>query len=332
MSENTEGRFKIKKITKFNDLVEGQVLELPESDLCFQNEQEIIQMKYERPEEDKKYEIKPGIYTLMETAVGLITSKVELKKRGLLESIDNTKQIIREARTFFNKLHVYEQLGRPKKRGVLLYSRPGMGKTSAIEKFCCDAVAEDAGTVVIIWPTSDIEADSVCRFLSTRSEYTAECTRLILIIEDIGGGERDSEHGRAAVDSGLLNLLDGVGVTFRLPTFIVATTNHPENLLESLADRPGRFDLMLALLPPTHEEKKQLLKFISKRDLTEEEQESIGMKGSEDFSIAHLEEVAVRSLLHDKSYKQVIEELIEHSKKYKKNFEEKKAAFGIGMG
>jgi len=332
VSENTEGRFKIKKITKFNDLVEGQVLELPESDLCFQNEQEIIQMKYERPEEDKKYEIKPGIYTLMETAVGLITSKVELKKRGLLESIDNTKQIIREARTFFNKLHVYEQLGRPKKRGVLLYSRPGMGKTSAIEKFCCDAVAEDAGTVVIIWPTSDIEADSVCRFLSTRSEYTAECTRLILIIEDIGGGERDSEHGRAAVDSGLLNLLDGVGVTFRLPTFIVATTNHPENLLESLADRPGRFDLMLALLPPTHEEKKQLLKFISKRDLTEEEQESIGMKGSEDFSIAHLEEVAVRSLLHDKSYKQVIEELIEHSKKYKKNFEEKKAAFGIGMG
>jgi ATP-dependent 26S proteasome regulatory subunit len=289
-------------------------------------------MKYERAEEDKKYEIKPGIYTLMETEVGLITSKVELKKRGLLESIDNTKQIIREARTFFNKLHVYEQLGRPKKRGVLLYSRPGMGKTSAIEKFCCDAVAEDAGTVVIIWPTSDIEADSVCRFLSTRSEYTAECTRLILIIEDIGGGERDSEHGRAAVDSGLLNLLDGVGVTFRLPTFIVATTNHPENLLESLADRPGRFDLMLALLPPTHEEKKQLLKFISKRELTEEEQECIGMKGSEDFSIAHLEEVAVRSLLHDKSYKQVVEELIEHSKKYKKNFEEKKAAFGIGMG
>jgi len=332
VAENTEGRFKIKKITKFKELTEGQVLELPESDLCFQNEEQIIQMKYERAEEDRKYEIKPGIYTLIETAVGIATSKVELKKRGLLESIDNTKQILREARIFFSKLHVYEQLGRPKKRGVLLYSRPGMGKTSAIEKFCADAVAEDAGTVVIIWPTSDIEADSVARFLSTRSEYTAECTRLILIIEDIGGGERDSEHGRAAVDSGLLNLLDGVGVTFRLPTFIVATTNHPENLLESLADRPGRFDLMLALKPPTHEEKKALLAFISKRELNDEEKECIGMKGTEDFSIAHLEEVAVRSLLHDKSYKEVVTELVEHSRKYKKNFEEKKNTLGINMG
>jgi ATP-dependent 26S proteasome regulatory subunit len=329
MAESTEGRFKIKKITKFNDLVEGQVLELPESDLCFQNEEQIVQMKYERPEEDKKYEIKPGIYTLVESPAGLITSKVELKKRGLLESIDNTKQIIREARTFFNKLDVYERLGRPKKRGVLLYSRPGMGKTSAIEKFCGDAVAEDAGTVVIIWPTSDVEADSVCRFLSTRSEYTADCTRLVLIIEDIGGGERDGDSGRMAVDSGLLNLLDGVGVTFRLPTFIVATTNHPENLLQSLADRPGRFDLMLSLSPPSHSEKVELLTFISKRELTDEEKEVIGMKGTEEFSIAHLEEVAVRALLHDKTYKQVVTELVEHSKKYKKNFEDKRS---MGMG
>jgi SpoVK/Ycf46/Vps4 family AAA+-type ATPase len=330
MAENTEGKFKIKKITKFEDLVEGQVLELPESDLCFQNETQIVQMKYERPEEDKKYEIKPGVYTFVETSAGLITQKVEIKKRVLLESIDNTKQILNEARTFFNKLHVYEKLGRPKKRGVLLYSSPGMGKTSAIEKFCGDAMAEDAGTVVVIWPTSDIEADSVCRFLTTRSEYTAECTRLVLIIEDIGGGERDGDHGRMAVDSGLLNLLDGVGVVFKLPTFIVATTNHPENLLQSLADRPGRFDLMMQLSPPNHQEKIALLTFISKRELNDEEKEAIGMKGTEEFSIAHLEEVAVRAELHDKTYRQVIEELVNHSKKYKRNFEDKRS-LGLGM-
>src|ERR1035437_2061584 len=160
MAENTEGRFKIKKITKFNDLVEGQVVELPESDLCFQNEESIIQMKYERAEEDRKYEIKPGIYTLIEGPAGLVTSKVELKERLLLESVDNTKQILHEAKTFFSKLHVYEKLGRPKKRGVLLFSKPGMGKTSAIEKFCGDAMKEDLGTLVMIWPTSDINADS----------------------------------------------------------------------------------------------------------------------------------------------------------------------------
>jgi len=331
MAEPTEGRFKIKKITKFDDLVEGQVLELPESDLCFQNESQIIQMKYERAEEERKYEVKPGIHTFVESNAGLVLSKVELKQRTLLETANNTKQIIKEARTFFNKLDVYKKLNRPPKRGVLLYSKPGMGKTSSIEKFCADLVAEDAGTVVFLWPTSDIEADSVCRFLTTRSEYTSECTRLILIIEDIGGGERDGDHGRAAVDSGLLNLLDGVGVTFRLPTFIVATTNHPENLLESLADRPGRFDLMLQLNPPTAEEKIALLTFISHRELTEEEQACISIKGTEDFSIAHLEEIAVRALLHDKSYKEVVDEMVNHSKRYKKNFEDKRAT-GFGLG
>jgi hypothetical protein len=329
-TENTEGKFKIKKITKFSDLCEGQVLELPESDLCFQNEERIVQMKYERPEEDKKYEIKPGIFTLAQTSMGVITNKVELKKRVLLETVDNTKQILKEAKIFFSKLHIYEKLNRPKKRGVLLYSKPGMGKTSAIEKFCADAFNEDPGTVVFIWPTSEIEADSLVRFLTAGSEYTKECTRLILIIEDIGGGERDGDQGRSGVDSGLLNLLDGVGVTFKLPTFIVATTNHPENLLESLADRPGRFDLMLELTPPNSDERAALLQFISKRDLTQDEIEAIKHKSAEKFSIAHLEEIAVRSELHDKSYPQVIKELIEHSARYERAFS-KKSSMGMGV-
>jgi ATP-dependent 26S proteasome regulatory subunit len=204
-----------------------------------------------------------------------------------------------------------------------------LGKSSSIEKFCGDAMNEDAGTVVMIWPTSEIEADSLVRFLTARSEYTAECSRLILIIEDIGGGERDGDHGRSGVDSGLLNLLDGVGVTFRLPTFIIATTNHPENLLESLADRPGRFDLMMELNPPTPDERALLLAFIAKRELTADEIEAVKQVGANEFSIAHLEECVVRAELHDKTYPEVIKELIEHSKKYKKGFDKRKS---LGMG
>jgi len=331
MAENIEGKFTIKKITKFKDLVEGQELELPESDLCFQNEESIVQMKYARPEDERKYEVDPGIFTFTETSGGLVLSKVELKQRELLTSVDNTKKIMGEAQIFFSRLHIYEQLQRPKKRGVLLFSRPGMGKTSAIEKVCSEFCKEDPGTVVILWPTSEIDADSVVRFFTSKSNYTKECTRLVLIIEDIGGGERDGDRGTSPVDSGLLNLLDGVGLTFRLPTFIIATTNHPENLLESLADRPGRFDLMLELNAPNHQEKIALLKFISKRDLTAEEEASIGEKGTEEFSIAHLEEIAVRALLHDKSYPVVIKELIDHSKRYKKAFEKTKS-LGLGIG
>lgn len=328
---STEGKFPLKKKTSFKELAEGSVTELPESDLCFQDGENIYQFSFEKPEDDRSYEIEPGTFLFSESPMGLVLKKFEFKGRHLLESVTNTSKIMKEANTFFAKLHVYEKLNRPKKRGVLLYSNPGMGKTSAIEKVCSDLIKEDPGTVVMVWPTSEIEADDITRFLTTNSKYTDKCTRLILIIEDIGGGEREGHHSRSGVDSGLLNLLDGVGVVFRLPTFIIATTNHPENLLASLADRPGRFDLMMKLQPPSHEEKIALMKFISGRDLLSDEAESLGKKGTEEFSIAHLEEVAVRSELHDKSYPEVVDELIKHKELFKKDFEDNKKQMGMGF-
>ena len=330
-SKKAEGKFIVKQITKFKDLVEGQVVELLESDLCFQDKESIYQFKYLPPDSDKKVHIKPGIFLLTESTAGLILSPMELRERRLLETVSNTAKIMKEAQTFFNRLHVYERLGRPKKRSILLYSAPGLGKTASIERFCHVACEEDKGTVVMVWPTSEIEADSVTRFLSTRSIFTPECTRMLLIIEDIGGGERDIGHSRSAVDSGLLNLLDGVGMTFKLPTFIIATTNQPENLLRALADRPGRFDLMLKLNPPTQQEKIDLMEFIAKRLLTAEEKAAFGKKGTEDFSVAHLEEIVVRAELHDKTYAQVINEMIAHTKLFNSDFDEKDRRVGIGL-
>lgn len=326
-----EGKFILKKKTPFSMVASGDDVELPESDLTFQDGVNIYQFKFEKPEDDRSHEIEPGTFVLVETQMGLNLRKLEFKNRQLLESASNTSKIMNEAHTFFNKLHVYEKLGRPKKRGVLLFSNPGMGKTSAIEKVCSDLIKEDPGTVVMVWPTSEIEADDIVKFLSTNSKYNDKCTKLVLIIEDIGGGEQE-RPSRSGVDSGLLNLLDGVGVVFRLPTFIIATTNHPENLLASLADRPGRFDLMLKLQPPSHKEKVELMKFISKRELTLDEELCLGKKGTEEFSIAHLEEVAVRAELHDKSYPQVVDELIKHKELFKKDFEEKNKTMGFGFG
>lgn len=331
MENPDEGKFILKKKTSFKDMAAGTAGELPESDLCFQDGEYVYQYKFEKPEDSREYEITPGSFVLTKTSMGLQLAKLQFKKRALLETSSNTAAIMGEAKKFFSRLEVYERLQRPKKRGVLLYSAPGMGKTSAIEKVCEDLMAEDKGTVVIVWPTSEIEADDIVKLLSTNSRYK-DCTRMVLIIEDIGGGEREAHQSRSGVDSGLLNLLDGVGVVFQLPTFIIATTNHPENLLASLADRPGRFDLMLKLQPPSHDEKKALMKFICKRDLTQEEQDALGVKGSEGFSVAHLEEIAVRAELDDKTHAQVIKEMIDHTNLFKRDFEERDKSSGFGIG
>lgn len=327
---SNEGKFLLKKKTAFTEMQSNPDLVLPESDLCFQDGENIYQYKFEQAEDQRVYEIKPGTFVLTETMSGLELAKIDFKERNLLETVTNTYSIINEAHKFFKRLHVYEKLSRPKKRGVLLYSSPGMGKTAAIEKVCSSLVEEDPGTVVMVWPTSEIEADKIVKLLSTYSKYTDECTRMVLIIEDIGGGERERHHSDSSIDSGLLNLLDGVGVVFKLPTFIIATTNHPESLLASLADRPGRFDLMMKLNPPSHKEKINLMEFIAKRELSESEKAVLGISGTEDFSVAHLEEIAIRAELDDKTYEEVINELITHKALFKRDFAKTEKNINIG--
>jgi len=323
---SSTGKFIVKSVTKLTDLKEGDTIQ--ESDLCFQNEERIIQCEYLREEENEsKYKIKPGIYSLAFLGNNVGLEKMNMRQKRILETYDNSKSIMDEAKLFFSQADVYDFLEEDMKRAILVYSPPGFGKTCAITKVSQDLCNEDPGTVVISWPTSEMEANQVSRFLSSRSEYTEECTRLVFIIEDIGGGEIEDRGGARGIDSALLNLLDGVDVTFSLPTFIIATTNYPGNLLDALADRPGRFDELIELPPPNLAQRTELIEFIAKRKITDDEKSAL--KKAEDFSVAHLSEIVKRSLLKNKTYKQVVTEINKHKKKFSKNFEKEKDGMGI---
>lgn len=321
--------FQLVKKIKFSEIDEGTVL--PKSDLAIQSDEELFQFKYVKSQEEtKKKIIKPGTFIMKYTNGSINLAKIELGKKRLLLDAVESKSILDEAQRFFANLHIYDQLERQKKRGVLIYSSPGMGKTAMIAHFCNETAKSDPGTVVIVWPTSRIEADDVTDFLATATRFSKRATKLILILEDIGGSEYESPGSSKGVDSGILNLLDGVSVAFKLPTFIVATTNHPQNLLSSLADRPGRFDLMLELRPPAYDQRIQLLEFIAKRQLSDEEKEVFKDKDCDVLSIAHLDEIVVRSLLHGKTLKQTLKEILNHKKNVADAFEKAKKS-GIGF-
>lgn len=322
-----KGKFTLVKKTFFSEVDEKT--ELAESDLCFQDDNAIYQFKYNEPEDNHKEVIEPGIFSLEEKSGHIYTKKTDVRERTLLTSIVNTKSITDEADIFFNNLDVYEELGEPKARKILLYSDPGMGKTATITQYCKDAIEKDPGTVVLIWPTSDIESHDVNEFLSKNSVYDEKCTRLILIMEDIGGGEREGSQGARAVDSAMLDLLDGIQVTFKLPTLIIATTNYPQNLLSALADRPGRFDLIMQLQPPSKEERIDLIKFIGKYNELDDKDLSAISKTADGFSIAHLKEAVIRSKLHKKSLAGIIKEIKAHRERFKKGFEDSE---GMGFG
>ena len=324
----SKGYFKLMQATKLSELKIEQ--SIPESDLCLQEEGIAYQFTHvEGDDKVDKKDVKPGSHELKETPGGTVLVDIELSTRNLLESALSTKSIIDEANVFFNNLHVYEQLEEPKVRKMLLYSDPGCGKSSAISFYCKQQMSSDPGTVVLRWPTSEIDADDVSTFLSSQAEYTEDCTKLILIMEDIGGGERDKGYGRSAVDSSMLDLLDGIKVNFKLPTLIVATTNHPESMIGALADRPGRFDNILKIEFPSSEERVKIVEFIAKRTLTEEEKEYISHNRFKDFSIAYLKESVVRSMLHRKTLQESLKELLEHKNRFKNDFEDGNGEVGF---
>jgi SpoVK/Ycf46/Vps4 family AAA+-type ATPase len=330
-----EGKFIARKVTKIADLVEGT--EIPESDLLIKNADTVVQFEYIEPIKEKnlKYKAEPGFYNIGFKGQKLALNPLEMRTRRLLTSYDNTKQILAEANIFFSNIDELkalqednEFLGSDLKRAILLYSPPGYGKTSAITQSAQNLVKEDPKTIVINWPTSEIRSSDVNRFMS-KIDY-ADCSRLVFIIEDIGGGEKEDHHGsERAIDSSLLNLLDGVDNVFTIPTFIIATTNHPGSLLDALADRPGRFDEYVELDPPSYEQRVELIEFIGKRKITDEEKAAL--KTADDFSPAHLAEVVKRVILKKKTFLEVIKDMTEHRVKVSKRFEERKKK-GVGLG
>lgn len=331
MTSKKEGKFVVTKVTEIVDLKEGS--EIQESDLLVKNDQRIVQFEYVEPpkKESEKFEAKPGVYNIIHKGSTLTLGDLELRSKNLLTSYDNTSKIMGEAKNFFQNLEKYRELEVEEKRAILLYSPPGYGKTSAITRTIEDLVKEDPKTIAINWPTSEIRSSDANRFLSNIDYKKEGCSRLVLVIEDLGGGEKEDYHGsERVVDSSLLNLLDGVDNTFSIPTFIIATTNHPGSLLDALADRPGRFDEYVELDPPTQEQRVELIEFISKRKCTEEEKQAL--KLAVDFSPAHLAEVVKRSILKSQTYSEVIDKMVNHKQVVSKRFEKNKASkIGVGL-
>lgn len=333
-TEEKKGKFKLLKANKLEDVSNGEVKEIKESDLTIQTDTHLVQYEYvDGEKERKKYLIKPGIWTIEETAMGTVLDKFELRQYELLKSIDNTKVIMSEADKFFDKLHLFGEdgplKGREPKRSILLCSPPGVGKTASINEVCKKLLVKK-GACVVTWDTAGVRARTVNSFFLNGSTFSKETKYLVFIMEDVSGGTTEEDYGAKGVNSSLLNLLDGVGSPFKgVPTFIIATTNNPEREVGALIDRPGRFDKVIELKTPNEKECIELLGFIAKKELSEDDIKAAKLAAEEEFSIAHLQEIVVRGLLDDITMLEACEQLVDHKKRFKNAFQEEKK---IGMG
>lgn len=282
-----------------------------------------IQLKYhEENREASPYDVTPGIFSIAKEMQGLVLRTTDFSKEHILESFVHTKTLTDKIDCFFRKFDVYRnKYGKEvPTRGMLLYGPPGAGKSTAI-KVISKKYAADSKTVILMWPTDQIDPHDVKEFFKT-FRYIQGVEKLILVTEDLGGVEMDQVKMQSY--SSLLSLLDNQEMAFKIPTLVLATTNHPEVFLGNISNRPGRFSDKIEMGYLQAEERKGLFKFFLQGADTPSVLEEIGHDRYKEFSPAHLQEVVIRTDLYDLSISDSIASVLEEIETYKKNFSKNK--------
>lgn len=312
------GHFKIKAKSKLESLPIGSILS--ESDFATLTPSgEFVQLEYiEDDEKLEPYNVKPGIWAIQKQLTGLKLVPTTFVNDKILDSFMNVQEITDKIDCFFKNIPVYKELGfEVAKRAALLWGPAGTGKSTVITKVA-NKYFLDAKTAIIIWHTDKFEPYQVKDFIKS-FDYIEGVEKVILIVEDIGGAE--IENARFKSDSSLLSLLDNQEKTFKMPVFILATTNYPANFMGNLTNRPNRFDDKIEVGYPNKDQRKALLEFFLKDIPSQEALNLILSDQTSEFSAAHIREIIIRSKIYDKSIETVIKEMVKEIESYKRAFD-----------
>jgi SpoVK/Ycf46/Vps4 family AAA+-type ATPase len=319
------GFLRLKAKTKLDDLKIGERIE--ESDFSSLTEQgNFCQFEFIEEDEEIKGEIaKPGIFSIIKTMSGLRLERTAFTRDDVLKDFLATRESTEKLDKFFSAIPRYAKYGIFPKRGGLWYGPAGTGKTTIIAE-SCRKYADDGKTFILLWHTDKFEAGDVKDFIKHLQYENVE--KMILVAEDIGGIEIDQARIRS--ESALLSLLDNQEQTFKIPVYIAATTNYPENFMGNLTNRPNRFDDKIRVGYPSGSAREQLLRFYDKENLVDEEGfKLVASKKCENFSPAHLREAIMRSAIYDQKPSETIKAMIKEIDDYNKAFQEKSMRPGL---
>ena len=154
-----------------------------------------------------------------------------------------TDMLTAQINTFFaDNGAFYRQHNIPYRRGILLYGKPGNGKTSFIRH-----LVDKLEVPLISWQVSEYtDSDNMAQVMS----MVWERAPVVLVIEDL---DSIPLHSRST----FLNSLDGLGA--HEGVFIIGTTNYPDRVDPGLKHRAGRFDQTYEFTGPSREQCRLLL-------------------------------------------------------------------------
>ena len=225
------------------------------------------------------------IITFLPTALMLILIVMIIKMQGLGEKgkvyddterktkikfddvagLDEEKEELIEIVEFLKKPEKFAKMGAKIPKGVLLYGKPGTGKT-----LIAKAIAGEANVPFISMSGSEfIEmfaglGASRVRKLFEKARKISPCIVFIDEIDAIGS-RRTSNSGAETENNQTLNqlLIEMDGFSSEETVIVLAATNRPEMLDKALL-RPGRFDRQITIPTPDLKGRLEILKIHAK--------------------------------------------------------------------
>ena len=196
---------------------------------------------------------------------GKVYGGEENKKTGVkfedVAGLDEEKGELIEIVDFLKNPKAYLDMGAKIPKGILLYGKPGTGKT-----LIAKAIAGEAGVPFISMSGSEfIEmfaglGASRVRKLFDKAKKMAPC---IIFIDEIDaiGSRRTSSSGAESENNQTLNqlLVEMDGFASNETIIVLAATNRPEMLDKALL-RPGRFDRQITIPAPDLNGREEILK------------------------------------------------------------------------
>ena len=207
--------------------------------------------------------------------------------------LDEEKEELVEIVDFLKRPEKFTKMGAKIPKGVLLYGKPGTGKT-----LIAKAIAGEANVPFISMSGSEfIEmfaglGASRVRKLFEKARKLSPCIVFIDEIDAIGA-RRTSNSGAETENNQTLNqlLVEMDGFSSEETIIVLAATNRPEMLDKALL-RPGRFDRQIVVGAPDVKAREHILEVHSKKKrLAEDVDLKVIAKNTSGFVGADLENV-----------------------------------------
>ena len=232
--------------------------------------------------------------------------------------LDEEKAELVEIVDFLKRPEKFVKMGAKIPKGVLLYGKPGTGKT-----LIAKAIAGEADVPFISMSGSEfIEmfaglGASRVRKLFEKARKLAPCIVFIDEIDAIGS-RRTSNSGAETENNQTLNqlLVEMDGFSSEETIIVLAATNRPEMLDKALL-RPGRFDRQITIPNPDLKGRLEILKIHSKDKKLSEDvnlesiaEDTSGFTGAELANILNEAAIIATKMKHEDIENQDVEEAI----------------------